>query len=194
MFFIRYRPIIRSGLNHLACLELIAQNGHIDTVYFAPTFNPVHKNASWLAPFDLRLEMAHKLVEGISPSLRSKIIVTDIEKEMGGVSFSIDVVECLEDLLSQSVGVYIGYDNARREVFKKWKEYERLLERGVGVIQGSGQVVTDLMDGMWIVGTLNTNIRSGMAREAYKNKDWSKLKSLVGVGVLGCLQNIKNLW
>lgn len=114
-----------------------------------PTFEPPHKNTKLLL-FDERAEMCRRAFEGISD--KCKITVSDIERRMGGISYTINTLRELSKQYHTD-----DEENARRFYlliggdmlfsFKEWYKYESILkESNVCAVARGGDNFTDMLE------------------------------------------------
>jgi nicotinate-nucleotide adenylyltransferase len=75
-------------LGHLITAEQCREQVALDEVWFVPAFQPPHKQGQSVTPFDRRVEMLQLALMG-QPAFR----VSEIEKERGGLSFTVDTIE-----------------------------------------------------------------------------------------------------
>lgn len=73
---------------HIEVISHVKSTFNLDTVYLIPSAVPPHKTTTNLAPADYRLEMVKQAVENISG-----FIVSDVEIQREGKSFSIDTIQ-----------------------------------------------------------------------------------------------------
>lgn len=108
-----------------------------------PTFEPPHKSTK-LLPFDVRAEMCKRAFEGISD--KCGVTVSDIEREMGGVSYTINTIRALSGQYpDRQLFLLIGGDMLFS--FKQWYRYESILkESRVCAVARGGDSFTDMLE------------------------------------------------
>jgi nicotinate-nucleotide adenylyltransferase len=75
-------------LGHLITAEQCREQVALDEVWFVPAYLPPHKQDQSVTPFKRRVEMLQLAVVG-QPAFR----ISEIEKERGGLSFTVDSLE-----------------------------------------------------------------------------------------------------
>lgn len=123
-----------------------------------PTFESPHK-ATKLLPFDVRAEMCRLAFEGISD--KCEVMVSDIERQVGGVSYTINTIrELSKRLPGEQLFLLIGGDMLFS--FREWYKYESILkESKVCAVARGGDNFTDMLEfaaEMGRVKVLPTNI------------------------------------
>lgn len=89
-----------------------------------PTFESPHK-ATKLAPFDERAEMCRRAFSGISD--KCEVEVCEIERELGGVSYTINTLRALKKRYTDArFFLLIGGDMLFS--FTEWYKYESILK------------------------------------------------------------------
>ena len=106
-------------IGHLIISELLIDNLGLNQVIFIPSKNPPHKRPG--LPYKLRYRMA---VLGTEDNPRFE--VSDIEQRIGGVSYTIRVVEKLRESLKADFSLIIGAD--QYEEIETWYKPDELLE------------------------------------------------------------------
>ncbi len=108
-----------------------------------PTFESPHKNTK-LAPFDERAEMCRLAFSGISD--KCEVSVSDIERQMGGVSYTINTLRELKRRYpDDQFFLLIGGDMLFS--FREWFKYESILkECKVCAVARGGDNLTDMME------------------------------------------------
>ncbi len=108
-----------------------------------PTFESPHKNTK-LAPFDERAEMCRLAFSGISD--KCEVSVSDIERQMGGVSYTINTLRELKRRYPDNqFFLLIGGDMLFS--FREWFKYESILkECKVCAVARGGDNLTDMME------------------------------------------------
>ncbi len=123
-----------------------------------PTFESPHK-ATKLLPFETRAEMCRLAFESISD--KCEVTVSDIERQMGGVSYTINTIrELSKRLPGEQLFLLIGGDMLFS--FREWYKYENILkESKVCAVARGGDSFTDMLEfaaEMGRVKVLPTNI------------------------------------
>ena len=108
-----------------------------------PTFESPHK-ATKLAPFDERMEMCRLGFSGISD--KCNIEISDIERQMGGVSYTINTLRELKRIYpDEQFFLLIGGDMLYS--FREWFKYESILkECKVCAVARGGDSLTDMIE------------------------------------------------
>ena len=108
-----------------------------------PTFEPPHKTTK-LLPFDERAEMCRRAFEGISD--KCEVTVSDIERKMGGVSYTINTIrELAKQCSDEQFYLLIGGDMLFS--FREWYKYESILkESKVCAVARGGDNFTDMLE------------------------------------------------
>lgn len=108
-----------------------------------PTYESPHK-ATKLLPFDTRMEMCRLAFEGISD--KCEITVSDIERKMGGVSYTINTIrELAKQCPEAQFYLLIGGDMLFS--FREWYKYESILkESKVCAVARGGDSFTDMLE------------------------------------------------
>ncbi len=108
-----------------------------------PTSESPHK-ATKLLPFDTRMEMCRLAFDGISD--KCEITVSDIERKMGGVSYTINTIrELAKQCPEAQFYLLIGGDMLFS--FREWYKYESILkESKVCAVARGGDNFTDMLE------------------------------------------------
>ena len=108
-----------------------------------PTFESPHK-ATKLLPFDQRAEMCRRAFDGISD--KCEVTVSDIERQMGGVSYTINTIrELAKRMHDEQFYLLIGGDMLFS--FREWYKYESILkESKVCAVARGGDNFTDMLE------------------------------------------------
>lgn len=108
-----------------------------------PTYESPHK-ATKLLPFDTRMEMCRLAFEGISD--KCEVTVSDIERQMGGVSYTINTIrELAKQCPEAQFYLLIGGDMLFS--FREWYKYESILkESKVCAVARGGDNFTDMLE------------------------------------------------
>jgi len=108
-----------------------------------PTFESPHK-ATKLLSFDERIEMCRRAFENISD--KCEVTVSDIERKMGGVSYTINTIrELAKQSRDEQFYLLIGGDMLFS--FREWYKYESILkESKVCAVARGGDNFTDMLE------------------------------------------------
>ena len=101
--------------------EEVYESLALEKVFFLPTATPPHKTAGRITSFAHRIKMVQLAIDGVD-----HFVVSDIEKEIPGHSYSIETLRRLHAAFEPTTGFYfiIGLD-AFVEL-PTWKEYRQL--------------------------------------------------------------------
>ncbi len=106
---------------HLAICAWLLQSGQADRVLAMPCYE--HPFGKELAPFEDRLAMTRLALQ----TFGDKVEVSDLEKRLGGVSYTIRTVEYLtEHFPKTQFSLVVGSDIGAEK--HKWKEFDKLEE------------------------------------------------------------------
>ena len=112
-----------------------------------PTYESPHKTTK-LASFDDRAEMCRMALEGISEGLNVKceVEVSDIERRMGGVSYTINTLrELKREFPKEQFYLLIGGDMLFS--FREWYKYESIRkECKVCALARGGDSLSEMME------------------------------------------------
>lgn len=112
-----------------------------------PTFESPHKSTR-LAPFDERAEMCRLAFSGIgdNSTVKCETLVSDIERRMGGVSYTINTLrELKHEYPKEQFYLLIGGDMLFS--FRKWFKYESILnECKVCALARGGDSLAEMME------------------------------------------------
>ena len=124
-------------LGHLRVAEEVYEALELDTIWFVPAYLPPHKRGP-ISPFEHRLEMVKLATEGVD-HFEAKAL----EAERQGISYSVDLLEQVRDLVGHSADIYfiIGTDAAIE--IDSWKDWQRLPELATLVIVSRPTVPMD---------------------------------------------------
>ena len=146
-----------------------------------PTYESPHKSTG-LAPFEDRVEMCRRAFSGISD--KCEVEVSEIERELGGVSYTINTVRALRSRYTDA-RFYLLIGGDMLYSFTEWYKYESLLkETEVCAAARGGDSFTDMLEYATEVGRIkvmpsavvdisSTAVRGSIA----KNEDVSELIS-----------------
>jgi len=106
---------------HLRVAEEVYESLALEKVFFLPTAAPPHKTVGRITSFAHRIKMVQLAIDGVD-----HFVVSDIEKEIPGHSYSIETLRRLHAAFEPGTGFYfiIGLD-AFVEL-PTWKEYRQL--------------------------------------------------------------------
>lgn len=108
-----------------------------------PTYESPHK-ATKLLPFDTRMEMCRLAFEGISD--KCEVTVSDIERQMGGVSYTINTIRELAGQCPEAQ-FYLLIGGDMLFSFREWYKYESILkESKVCAVARGGDNFTDMLE------------------------------------------------
>ncbi|MCM1167253.1 MAG: nicotinate (nicotinamide) nucleotide adenylyltransferase [Lachnospiraceae bacterium] len=108
-----------------------------------PTFESPHKDTR-LLPFDERAEMCRLAFSGISD--KCEVEISDIEREMGGVSYTINTIRALAKRCPDAQ-FYLLIGGDMLFSFEKWYKYESILkESKVVAVARGGDNFTDMLE------------------------------------------------
>jgi nicotinate-nucleotide adenylyltransferase len=108
-------------LGHLILAEQCREQARLDQVWFIPAYRPPHKQDQPVTPFHQRVEMLALAIAG-HPAFR----IDEIEKEHGGLSYTVQTLEELKRLHpADELFLIIGSDVLPD--LPKWREPERIL-------------------------------------------------------------------
>lgn len=108
---------------HLRMAEAAITAQKLDKIWFIPVFKPVHKSDVSLLDYPHRLELLQIALAG-KPSLQ----ICEIEKELGGPSYTIKTVEALQQRFpAAKFYLLIGGDSLND--LPSWYEIHRLIGR-----------------------------------------------------------------
>jgi len=93
----------------------------LDRLYIVPAYLPPHKREINLAPYELRKKWLEKGFEGIG-----KVVISDYEKERGGISYSLFTMRYFSQKHSCRPYLIAGEDSYR--ALESWYEYRMLLK------------------------------------------------------------------
>ena len=138
--FVKGHPIAIYGLaanpphrGHWGCIQNLVSRGY--KVLVVPSYS--HAFGKKMAPFDLRVKWLR--MAGVNfQEIKDFFLIWDIEKELykdGAPIYSIDLLDYLKRTVGISAVLAVGPDNAKKEVFSKFKNYEKInSEYGVVVV------------------------------------------------------------
>lgn len=155
-----------------------------------PTYESPHKTIK-LAPFDDRAEMCRIAFEGISEGFNVKcdVEVSDIERRMGGVSYTINTLrELKREFPKEQFYLLIGGDMLF--TFREWYKHESILkECRVCALARGGDSLSEMMEfaaEMGHVKVLPSDIVDISSTEIRENIAKSEdISGLVPAGVAG---------
>jgi nicotinate-nucleotide adenylyltransferase len=106
---------------HLAAAEAVREGMGLDAILFIPAAQPPHKTNYRISPFEDRVAMLELATAG-----RPELLVTRLEAQRQGPSYSVDTLRQLHQLWNDEVRLFfiIGLD-AFVDI-ATWKEYQAL--------------------------------------------------------------------
>ena len=108
-------------LGHLILAEQCREQARLDQVWFIPAYRPPHKQDQPVTPFHQRVEMLALAIAG-----HAAFRIDEIEKEHGGLSYTVQTLEELKRLHpADELFLIIGSDVLPD--LPKWREPERIL-------------------------------------------------------------------
>ncbi len=125
---------------HIRLAEEAVKQLKLRKLLIIPTFDSPHKDTK-LAPFDDRMEMCRRAFSHIEGAE-----VCDIERRLGGVSFTINTIRALkEERPDEQFFLLIGGDMLF--YFEKWYKYESILkETKVCAVARDNDSLVDMME------------------------------------------------
>ena len=111
-------------LGHLIVAQTIFEAENFDQIVFVPAYQPPHKNGMKISPVDQRLEMLN-----IAIKENPNFIISDLEIERKGLSYSIDTImeyKKQNNLSSSELFYLMGSDSLRQ--FNKWKNPKLIID------------------------------------------------------------------
>ena len=123
---------------HSAILRYVLEQGLVEEVWVLPVFK--HPFEKVLAPFESRLEMCTLALGSME-----RVKICDIEKQLGGVSYTQRTLSELQKLNSDiSFSIIVG-DDAYQERHL-WKEIQMLekMARWIRIPRGPGSPIPDI--------------------------------------------------
>ena len=143
-----------------------------------PTFEPPHKDTK-LLPYDHRAEMCRMAFSGIAEkcALKCTIEISDIERRMGGVSYTINTLrELKREYPKEQFFLLIGGDSLFS--FQKWFKYESILnECKVCALARGGDNLAEMMEFANEIGRVKVlpsdvvDVSSTQIREKLRNNE-----------------------
>lgn len=109
-------------IGHVMLAETTAKELKLAETLIIPAADPPHKQGS-TASFADRFRMAELAFEG-----RNGFIVSDIEKKLGGKSFTINTVRALREIYPKKTEFYLIIGGDQLFTIEKWFRYEALLK------------------------------------------------------------------
>ncbi len=118
---------------HLFLFNECAEQLKLDKVLLIPTFKAVHKEQEGLVPYELRCEMVRLACEA-----NDKFELCEIEKETGGLSYTIDTIRTLKSRTPEAEWFFlVGLDNL--EKMEDWHKPDEIVKE-VRVVVGTRPV------------------------------------------------------
>ncbi len=92
---------------HIRLGRAVLENGYADEILYVPAWHPPHKRNGGIAPFEDRLAMLKIAISG-EPGFS----VSEIERERGGISFTIETLRLLAERFPEDeILLLIGSDS-----------------------------------------------------------------------------------
>ena len=115
---------------HLLLAEYCREQGELDQVWFLPAFAPPHKLEYQLTASEHRIEMLQLAIGG-----HSDFLVSTIEIERGGVSFTVDTVQAIaQQCPDVDLFLLMGADSLCD--FPTWREPARICQLAIPLVVG----------------------------------------------------------
>jgi nicotinate-nucleotide adenylyltransferase len=111
-------------LGHLIITQSVADEFCLDKIIFIPAFNPPHK--SRYSPFSIRYKMT-----ALAIASNKIFIISDIEKQIPGKTYTIEVIRKLKKQIEGNIYLIIGSDQWQE--IETWKNPVQLFKE-IGVI------------------------------------------------------------
>ena len=130
---------------HIAIAKEAANNLNLRKLLIIPSFESPHKSTK-LMPFDDRAEMCRRAFEGVTYHCGCTVEVSDIERRMGGVSYTINTIRELKRTRpGEEFYLIIGSDMLFS--FRDWFKYESILkECKVVAVPREGDDMSEMME------------------------------------------------
>lgn len=107
---------------HISVAEAVLNQTNVEKVLLIPCGNPPHKEIEGVLDGCTRLEMARLAVEG-----HKDMVVSSIEIDRSGTTYTVDTVAQLKDLLGDEVEFKFITGADAIHYIKTWKDYKHLL-------------------------------------------------------------------
>ena len=124
-----------SGHVHLG--RAVLENGSADEVMYVPAWHPPHKRNAEIAPYDDRLAMLKLAIRG-EPGFS----VSEIERDRGGISFTIDTLRLLSDRCPEDEFFLLIGSDSLLQLHQWHRAHELVSEFGVLCYPRPGDEVT----------------------------------------------------
>jgi nicotinate-nucleotide adenylyltransferase len=150
---------------HLILAEIAREILNIPQITFVPSPTPPHKNH--LLSWDIRNEML-----GLAIKDNSSFTISDVEKERGGISYTIDTVRFfLNQSDTDRVYLLLGADSLLE--LPTWRSWQELLDLATIVVMGRpgrsfGSVNKAVLDKVIIIDTPMIDISATTIRKRVK--------------------------
>jgi len=118
---------------HISLAEQVKKELKLSEILIIPAYrSPFKKNAA--LPFGTRFEMTRLAFAGMDG-----FAVSDIEKKLGGISYTINTIRALKEIYPQKTEFYFIIGGDQLFSIEKWFRYEAVLKecRVVAVTRGS---------------------------------------------------------
>ncbi|MDD3570738.1 MAG: nicotinate-nucleotide adenylyltransferase [Lachnospiraceae bacterium] len=107
---------------HISVSEAVLNQTNVEKVLLIPCGKPPHKDNEDVLDGHTRLEMARLAVEG-----HKNMMVSSLEIDRGGTTYTVDTVSQLKDLLGDEVEFKFVTGADAIHYIKTWKDYKHLL-------------------------------------------------------------------
>jgi len=115
---------------HLLLAEYCREQGKLDQVWFLPAFAPPHKLEYQLTASEHRIEMLRLAIGG-----HSDFLVSTIEIERGGVSFTVDTVQAIaQQYPDADLFLLMGADSLWD--LPTWRKPSRICQLAIPLVVG----------------------------------------------------------
>ncbi|MCD6450715.1 MAG: nicotinate (nicotinamide) nucleotide adenylyltransferase [Thermotogaceae bacterium] len=112
---------------HVIIAIKILEELKLDKLIMVPTYKPPHRSTKDLALYEYRKKWVDVAFDGIE-----KVCISDLEKEKGGISYSIETVKFFSEKYGVKPFFIIGEDSAVN--FDKWYKYRDLKKLATFVV------------------------------------------------------------
>lgn len=109
-------------LGHISVAEAVLNKTNVEKVLFIPSGNPPHKEREGVSDSYTRLKMAKLAIEG-----HENMLVSSIEIDRGGITYTVDTVAQLKELLGDEVEFKFITGADAIHYITTWKDYKHLL-------------------------------------------------------------------
>jgi len=124
-------------IGHLSVVNACVESLFFDKIYVVPSFNPPHKVSENISLFSYRFEMARIALDNLKSS--TGIVLSDIETEEDGFSYTLNTVRKLNSKNSKNKGLYLICGSDVIYELHKWHKPDLLLkEIGLFIVKRPG--------------------------------------------------------